>query len=65
MTAVWRVFFVWSVVLLVLLAISMPYIELGTGTYVVSMVSLTVLLVMLVGSAVFIYFDWDPFEELW
>lgn len=64
MTAIWRVFFVWSTVLLILLAISAPHIEPGTGTYVVSMVSLAILLVTLVGSTVFIYFDWDPFEEL-
>lgn len=64
MTAVWRAFFVSSVVLLVWLVFSVPYIEPGTPTYVVSLVSFAMLSVILVGSAAFIYFDWDPFDEL-
>lgn len=64
MTAVWRAFFVSSVVLLVLLGLSVPYLEPGTGTFVVSLLSLGMLGVMFVGSSVFIYFDWDPFEEI-
>lgn len=64
MTGVWRAFFVSSVVLLALLALSAPYIEPGTPSFVVALLSLAMLGVMLVGSAAFIYFDWDPFEEL-
>jgi hypothetical protein len=47
-----------------LLALAVPSIEPGTGTFVVSVVSAAMLVVMLVGSAVFIYVDWDPFDEL-
>ncbi|WP_254271610.1 hypothetical protein [Haloarcula marina] len=64
MTAVWRAIFASSLVLLALLALSVPYIEPGTSTFVISIVSLGMLVVMLVASAAFIYLDWNPFEEL-
>lgn len=64
MTAVWRAIFASSLVLLALLGLSVPFIEPGTGTFVISIVSLGMLVVMLVASAAFIYHDWDPFEEL-
>ncbi|EJN57567.1 hypothetical protein [Halogranum rubrum] len=64
MTAVWRAFFVLSVVLLAFLGLSVPYVESGTATFVVALLSFGMLGVMLVGSSVFIYFDWDPFEEV-
>ncbi len=64
MKAVWRAFFVSSVILLVLLGFSMPYVEPGTATYVISVVSFAMVSVILVGSAAFIYFDWNPFDEL-
>jgi hypothetical protein len=63
-TAVWRAFFASSAVLLSLLALSVPYIEPGTGTFAVSVLSAGMLGVMFLGSAAFIYFDWDPFEDL-
>ena len=63
-TGVWRAFLVSSVVLLALLALSGPYVEPGTPSFVVALLSFGMLIVMLVGSAAFIYFDWDPFEEL-
>ncbi|AKU07942.1 MULTISPECIES: hypothetical protein [Haloferax] len=64
MTAVWRAFFVSGVVLLAFLALSLPYIEPGTATSVVTLLSLGMLGVTVVGSSAFIYFDWDPFEEI-
>ncbi|ELZ65195.1 hypothetical protein C457_16877 [Haloferax prahovense DSM 18310] len=64
MTAVWRVFFVSSVVLLAFLALSFPYVEPGTATFVVTLLSLGMLGVTVVGSSALIYFDWDPFEEI-
>lgn len=64
MSAVWRAFFVCSVVLLTLLALSVPSLELGTPAFVVSVLSVCMLGTMLVLSAAFIYLDWDPFEEL-
>lgn len=53
-----------SAVLLVLLGLSVPYIERGTGTHTVSILSFGMLAVMFLGSALFIYLDWDPLEEL-
>ncbi|WP_416840227.1 hypothetical protein [Haloferax sp. DFSO52] len=64
MTAVWRAFFVCSVVLLTLLALSVPSLEPGTPAFVVTVLSAGMLGTMLVLSAAFIYADWDPFEEL-
>lgn len=64
MTAVWRAFFGCSVVLLAFLVLSVPFLERGTGSYVIAVVGATMLLVILVGSATFIHLDWDPFEDL-
>lgn len=64
MTAVWRAFFVASVVLLAFLVLSVPFIEPGTPTFVVSLLSLGMLGLMIIGSAAFIYLDWDPLEQL-
>jgi len=51
-------------VLLSLLALSAPYVDPGTPTFVISLLSLGMLTVTLVGSAAFIYLGWDPFEEV-
>ncbi|WP_135305473.1 hypothetical protein [Haloarcula amylovorans] len=64
MTTIWRAIFASSLVLLALLGLSVPYIEPGTGTFVISLMSLGMLVVMLVASAAFIYFNWDPFAKL-
>ncbi|WP_136689763.1 hypothetical protein [Halorhabdus amylolytica] len=64
MTDVLRAFFVASVVLLVFLGLSVPTIEPGSPTFVIAVLSGGMLLTMLVGSAVLIYVDWDPFEEI-
>lgn len=50
--------------MLALLALAVPTIEPGTGTYVISVLSAVMLLVTFLGSAACIYVDWDPFEEL-
>ncbi|MDS0294953.1 hypothetical protein [Halogeometricum luteum] len=65
MTAVWRAFFVTSTFLLAFLGLSVPFIDAGTGTFAVAVASFAMLGVMFVGSSVFIYLDWDPFEELY
>lgn len=57
-------FFVSSAVMLALLALSAPAIEHGTATFVISVLSGVMLAVTFLGSAVCIYADWDPFEEL-
>jgi len=64
-TNVWRAFFTMSAVLLGFLVLSVPFIEPGTPTFVVSAVSFVMLAVMFVASAAFIYVDWDPFADLW
>ncbi len=62
MTGIWRFFFVASAVLLGFLGLSAPYVEPGTATFTVAVLGLAMCLVMFVGSAAFIYADWDPFE---
>ncbi|MEF8824960.1 hypothetical protein [Halodesulfurarchaeum sp.] len=64
MTDVRQAFFFASVVLLVFLAFSIPTIEPGSPTFVITIISGVMLLVTLVGSATLIYVDWDPFEKL-
>lgn len=64
MTVILRGFLVASAVLLVLLGLSVPFIERGTGTFAIALVSFVMLAVMFLGSAAFVYADWDPFEEL-
>ncbi|QLH83076.1 hypothetical protein [Halosimplex pelagicum] len=65
MTTVWRAFFTASAVLLGFLVLSVPFVEPGSATFVISAVSFAMLAVIFVASAVFIRADWDPFEELW
>ena len=65
MTTVWRVFFTTSAVLLGFLLLSIPFIERGTGSFVVSVVSFAMLATIFGASAAFLYFDWDPFSGLW
>lgn len=62
MTSVWWPFLGASGVMLALLGLSVPFVEAGTGAYVVSVVSVAMLAVIFVGSAVFLYVDWDPFS---
>lgn len=64
MTTVWRSFIVASLVLLALLAFSLPYVEPGTGTFVVTVLSAAMLVTILLVSAAFVYLDWDPLEGL-
>lgn len=59
-----RAFFVSSAVLLALLGLSVPTIEPGTGTFVISVVSAVMLSVVFVGSGACLYADWSPFEEI-
>lgn len=63
-TTVLRGFFVTSSVMLALLALSIPTVETGTGTFVITVLSGVMLGTTFLGSAVCIYVDWDPFEEL-
>jgi uncharacterized membrane protein YhhN len=53
-----------SLVLLALLALGFPYVERGTGTFVVAVLSAAMLGAILLASAAFVYLDWDPFDGL-
>jgi hypothetical protein len=63
-TPIPRAVFVSSLVLLALLVFAIPYVEPGTGSFVVGVASAGMCTVMLVCSAAFVYVGWDPFEEL-
>lgn len=52
-----RLFFTFNVVLLVMLGLSLPFQQPGTETYVVSVLSLVIVLVSLLVSGGVIYFD--------
>lgn len=52
-----RLFFTFNVVLLVMLAVSLPFQEPGTETYVVSVVSLAVVVGSLVVSGLYVYLE--------
>jgi uncharacterized membrane protein len=63
-TLVLRGFFLTSAVMLALLALAAPTIEVGSGTFVIAVISAAMLGVVFLGSAACLYADWDPFEEL-
>lgn len=54
-----RLFFTFNVVLLVMLGLSLPFQQPGTEAYVVSVLSLAVVLASLLVSGAVIYFDLD------
>lgn len=64
MTVILRAFFAMSVMLLALLALSVPFIHLGTASFTVALLSAVMLGTVLAVSTVCISVDWDPFEEL-
>lgn len=50
-----------DIVVLVLLAVSFPFLEPGTGSYVVAVLTLFPTVLTLIGSVVILYTGWDPF----
>ncbi|WP_114575910.1 hypothetical protein [Saliphagus sp. LR7] len=52
-----------NVLFLVLLAFSAPYLEPGSGSYVVAVITAGLCLVMLTISAAITYFEWDVFGQ--
>lgn len=54
-----RLYFTFNVVLLVMLGLSLPFQQPGTETYVVSVISLVIVLVSLLASGLVVYFDLD------
>lgn len=63
-TWVMRAFFVSSVVFLTLLGLSVPFVEPGTASFTISVLSTLMLGFVLIASAVCIALHWDPFEVL-
>jgi hypothetical protein len=61
--SVWTILFAINVVLLVLLALSVPYVEPGTATYTITLLSFGIIGVSLVGLAVVLYIDWNRFRR--
>ncbi len=61
MRSLWSVLFAFGVVLLGLLALSLPYVEPGTPTYSITVASGILLLVTLAGLLMVIRSGWDPF----
>lgn len=61
--SIWNILFTIDIVLLILLVVSLPYVERGTPTFVITMISLVLIVVSLVGLAVVIRIGWNPFEE--
>lgn len=57
----WKGFFSLSVVLLVILLFSVPYIEPGSRTAVVAKFTAGILLLNIVTAAILIRIDWRPF----
>lgn len=52
-----------NVVMLILLAVSFPFIEPGTATYTVTLMGLGIVGFSLVLFGSLIYFEWTPFRE--
>ena len=55
--SVWTILFTLNVVLLVLLGLSFPFVERGTPTFVITLLSLAIIGISLLGLSLLIYFD--------
>lgn len=64
MSSLFRLLFVGNVIMLVLLAISYPFTEPGSGSRAISHLSLAFILLSLAGLSIVLYSGWDPFDEL-
>lgn len=60
--AVLKLVFGVNVLFLSLLGFSYPYLEPGTGSYVVAVITAALCLTMLGIVAIITYFDWDVFD---
>jgi len=61
MTTVWRVVFAAAAAMLALLALSVPFVEPGSGTAAVALLSGGLLVVTMVGAGLLAWAGWDPF----
>lgn len=59
-----KVIFGVNVLFLALLAFSYPYLEPGSGSYVVAVLTAGLCLVMLAMVAAMNYFEWDVFDRI-
>ena len=60
--SVWTILLTLDLVLLCLLALSLPYVERGTPTYTITILSFGIIAITLVGLSVVLYLDWTPFS---
>jgi hypothetical protein len=62
--SVMRVVFGVNVLFLLLLGFSYPYLEPGTGSYVVAVLTFGLCVVMLAIVGLMTYFEWDVFDRI-
>jgi len=60
----WKGMFIACVLMLVLLALSVPFLERGSATFVVLQLAAVHLVVAMGIISALLYFEWDPFEPL-
>lgn len=53
-----------NVLFLLLLGFSYPYLEPGSGSYVVATITFALCVTMLVLVAILTYFDWNVFDDI-
>lgn len=58
-----KLVFAFNVTFLILLGFSYPYLEPGTGSYVVAVITAVLCLTMLTLVAIISYFDWAVFDQ--
>lgn len=61
MTSLWRALFTANIVLLVLLMLAFPFLQTGSASYVISVVSLGIVTLSLIGLGILIRYEWNPF----
>lgn len=61
MMSLWRVLFTANLVLLTLLMLAFPFLQPGSASYVISVVSLGMIALSLIGLGVLIRYEWNPF----
>ena len=58
---VWGVMLMIAVTLLIFQIVAFPYVEPGSATFVISVVTTVMLLITIFGTAFLIHVDWSPF----
>ena len=58
---IWGIMLMIAVTLLILQSVAFVYVEPGSATYVISVLTMLMLLATIIGTGLLIYFDWSPF----